>query len=168
MPPVRTHKPRLLNLKNLPLLTAAHLLLHNPPNIYEWHMALFSITEEIEIMWEEWQECWPYIINFWLCQKKMDFNKKILTHNNYYHCWQWHPQGESKLNNIHNKPMTVAIECGMKFKLTEFYSPDCVIPDCVKISPYGDCTRHKHTMEEADSFKRNEKLMKLAGNKMRK
>ena len=56
----------------------------------------------------------------------------------------------------------------MKFKLTKFYSPDCVVPDRVKISPYGDCTRHKHTIEEADSFKRNEKLIKLAGDKIRK
>ena len=142
MPPVRTHKPRSPNSKNLPPSTAAHLLLHSPPNIHEWRIALFSITKEIEITWEEWQERWPYITNFWSRQKKTDFNKKTLTRDDYYRCQQWRPQGESKLNNIRNKPITVAIECGMKFKLTEFYLPDCVIPDRVKISPHGDCTRH--------------------------
>ena len=85
MPPVHIHKPRSLNLKNLPLLTAAHLLLYNPPNIYKWRIALFSITEEIEMTWEEWQERWPYIMNFWSYQKKIDFNKKMLTRDNYYY-----------------------------------------------------------------------------------
>jgi len=64
--------------------------------------------------------------------------------------------------------MTVAIKYSMKFKLTKFYLPDYVVPNYVKISSYRDCTRHKYIMEEADSFKRNEKLIKLAGDKMRK
>ena len=88
--------------------------------------------------------------------------------DNYYHYQQQHPQGENESNNIHNKPITVAIECGMKFKLIKFYLPDCVIPDHIKISFYGNCTRNKYTMEKTDNFKQNKKLMKLAGDKIRK
>jgi len=58
MPPIRTSLPRLLKLtnlpSNLPALTAAYLLLRNPPNIKEWRVALFLITLEIEMTWEEW------------------------------------------------------------------------------------------------------------------
>ena len=118
--------------------------------------------------WEDWQERWPYVTNFWSRQKKLDFNKNTLMREDYYRCRQWRSQGKSESKNIRNKLMTIAVECGMKFKLTEYYSPDCAVPDRVKITPYGDCTKHHHTMEEADSFKRNEKLMKLAGTEMQK
>src|SRR6266702_3673161 len=64
--------------------------------------------------------------------------------------------------------MMITVECGMKFKLTEFYSPNCAVPDRVKITPYGDCIKHHHTIKEADSFKWNKKLIKLAGAKMQK
>lgn len=62
----------------------------------------------------------------------------------------------------------IAVECGMRFKLTEFYSSNCAVPNRVKITPYSDCSQHKHTMEEADKFKRNKKLMDLAGSEIRK
>jgi len=71
---------------NLPALTAAHLLLRNPPNIKEWWVALFLITLEIEMMWEEWQERWPYIMNFWSRQKNLKFDPETLTREDYYYC----------------------------------------------------------------------------------
>ena len=56
----------------------------------------------------------------------------------------------------------------MRFKLTEFYLFNCAVPNYVKITPYGDCSQYKHTMEEVDKFKRNKKLMELAGSEMQK
>ena len=56
----------------------------------------------------------------------------------------------------------------MKFKLTKFYLPNYIVPDRVKITPYRDYTRHKYIIEEANSPKRNKKLIKLAGDKIRK
>ena len=38
----------------------------------------------------------------------------------------------------------------------------------VKITRYGDCEEHNHTLEESDRFKRNSKLRKLAGQEMKK
>ena len=68
MPPVRTRKPKKLP-ANLPAdlsaSTAAHLLLYNPPNIKEWRQTLWAIKEEIEMLWEDFKDRWPYVTNFW-------------------------------------------------------------------------------------------------------
>ena len=56
----------------------------------------------------------------------------------------------------------------MKMKISIYYLQDYAIPDHVKITRYGNCKEHNHTLKESDRFKRNSKLRKLTGQEMKK
>ena len=115
----------------------------------------------MELDWEQFQTLWPYIDNIWSRQKKGEVKNGRV--DDYYLCRLWRPQSKSKGAGKKNKPMTVAKECSMKMKISMYYLQDCAIPDRVKITRYGDCEEHNHTLKESDRFKRNSKLRKLAG-----
>src|SRR5439155_4296647 len=108
------------------------------------------------------------VSNFWSRQETGRFDAKTLTRKDLYYCRRWRIQAETKGKSVRDKPITKGTRCGMRFKLYEFYEPDCALPTRIKIVAYGDCSEHAETMEQLDKFKRCKALMKLAGTEMQK
>jgi hypothetical protein len=131
-----------------------------PEDIEVLRLRFFEAREPHELSGVDWARLWPFVDNFWSTWKstKSDGLAAVI-----YRC-RLHRGTERTAAAIQEqdggrrkrqKPSHNPIGCGMKLKVV-------TAGDHVRVERHGECPEHCHTLDEADSYKRNSALRDMA------
>lgn len=138
-------------------------LLRNPPDLVEWRVKLFNISEPIELTAAEFNLYWPYVDNVW-SRNAIRPGKRGTCE---YHTCRLQretslsrpPADPEKRRN--RPPPREGGTCQMKVKVVRLMNP-ADGTQTVRISRTGQCTAHSHDLDVSDKLKRNSVLMGIA------
>lgn len=140
------------------------------PNIQTVRQAVFDMTEAIRWTAEEFALLWPFVDNFWVCNKPNNFVIKSGTQLSYWWCRLYKGVIESEAHGHRNKNLRTCEPCGIKLKMVKHYSPsDVSILMSIVLSLHEDkahCKTHNHTLDFMDVIKINSFVMGIAEKQM--
>ena len=138
-----------------------------PPNIETVRQAVFEMTGPIRWTAEEFALLWPFVDNFWVCNKPNNPVTKSGTQSSYWWCRLHKGATESEAHGHRHKKLRTCDPCGIKLKMVKHYSAsDVSILMSVVLSLHEDkahCVTHNHTMDFMDVIKINSFVMGIAG-----
>ncbi|KAL2047152.1 hypothetical protein N7G274_001171 [Stereocaulon virgatum] len=141
--------------------SADSTLLRVPPRLMHIRRAVFLLQETIGWSAEQFDQCWPFMDNFWVLDQTRQITKKH-TVASYWYCRLWAGPGASEGSGKKAKKLRRAESCRMKLKMVKQFSsinPDILLS--VSLSLHQDkkdenqCFEHNHTLEYIDHITLN-------------
>ena len=146
----------------------ASTMLKLPENTPATREAVFLMKSSIKWTPEQFDEYWPLVDNFWVCNKP---NNAVTDRGTQSSCWWCRLHKGETLSETHgqrNKALRTVAPCGMKIKMVKTYSQsDHSILLSISLSLHIDkkhaCWEHNHQQDYLDQVKINSFVMNIAG-----
>ena len=142
-------------------------ILRLPPDLPAIRERTFLLDREIKWSAEEFNKYWPFIDNFWVCNKPNNPITKLGTKSLYWWCRLYKGEVPSEGHGHRAKKLRKVPLCLIKLKMIKQFSLKHPITlQSVNISLHTDknsCSTHNHTLDFIDTLKINSYIMNAVG-----